>query len=57
MFVDAMRDTLTPDEEFNVSVTEKGALGYRTTGKALLDLNFKLPVYAEPMKQKLLTYL
>lgn len=26
----------------NVSVTENGALGYKTTGKALLDLNFKL---------------
>lgn len=26
----------------NVSVTENGAIGYRTTGKALLDLNFKL---------------
>lgn len=26
----------------NVSVTENGAVGYETTGKALLDLNFKL---------------
>lgn len=26
----------------NVSVTENGAVGYKTTGKALLDLNFKL---------------
>ena len=26
----------------NVSVTENGAVGYQTTGKSLLDLNFKL---------------
>ena len=26
----------------NVSVTENGAVGLKTTGKALLDLNFKL---------------
>jgi len=26
----------------NVSVTEKGAIGYRTAGSALLDLNFKV---------------
>lgn len=26
----------------NTSVTENGAIGYKTTGKALLDLNFKL---------------
>ncbi len=30
------------DEEYNVSVTENGAVGYRTTGKALLDINFAL---------------
>ena len=29
-------------ENPNVSVTENGAVGYKTTGKALLDLNFKL---------------
>ncbi len=28
------------NEEFNVSVTENMALGYKTTGKKLLDLNF-----------------
>jgi len=29
-------------EEFNELETEKGALGYRTTGKPLLDLNFSV---------------
>ena len=27
----------------NVSITENGAIGYRSTGKALLDLNFSIP--------------
>lgn len=30
----------TIGEDFNESVTENGAVGYRTTGKELLDLNF-----------------
>ena len=33
-FMNAMKETM------NVSVTENGAVGYRTTGRALLDLNF-----------------
>lgn len=40
MFIDEMKKTL--NEEFNYSITENTALGYRTTGKALLDLNFKV---------------
>lgn len=28
------------NNEYNTSVTENGAVGYRTSGKALLDLNF-----------------
>ena len=30
------------DEEYNVSITENGAVGYRTTGKELLDINFSI---------------
>ena len=37
-FMDEMKKTL--NNEYNVSVTENGAVGYRTSGKALLDLNF-----------------
>lgn len=37
-FMNAVRQTL--DNEYNVSITENGAVGYRTTGKELLDLNF-----------------
>lgn len=37
-FMGAVKKTL--NDEYNVSVTENGAVGYRTTGKELLDLNF-----------------
>ena len=37
-FMNAVRQTL--NNEYNVSVTENGAIGYRTIGKELLDLNF-----------------
>lgn len=40
MFMNALKATLNND--FNYSVTENGALGYRTTGKELLDLNFSV---------------
>ena len=33
------------ENELNRSVTENGALGLRTTGKALLDMNFKVSSY------------
>ena len=38
-FLSQLHDTLT-DSSDNVSVTENGALGYKTTGKNLLDMNF-----------------
>ena len=41
MFVNSMKQVL--DEDFNYNRTENGALGYRTSGKALLDLNFDVP--------------
>ena len=37
-FMNAINETL--NNEMNVSTTENGAVGYRTTGKELLDLNF-----------------
>lgn len=40
MFMDVLKETL--NEEFNTSVTENGAKGYRTTGKELLDINFQV---------------
>lgn len=40
MFIDSLKETL--NEDFNESVTENGAVGYRTTGKELLDMNFSV---------------
>lgn len=37
-FLDAMRNEML--ENYNESVTENGAVGYSTTGKSLLDINF-----------------
>lgn len=38
-FYDQLQETLT-DSPLNRSMTENGALGYRTTGKKILDINF-----------------
>lgn len=40
-FYGAMKEAYV-NSDANVSVTENGALGYRTTGRALLDLNFAI---------------
>jgi len=40
MFIDKLKETL--NENFNVSVTENNAIGYRTTGVNLLDINFSV---------------
>ena len=37
-FMNAMQETL--NNEFNVSVTENGACGYKSSGAKLLDINF-----------------
>ena len=37
-FMNAIQNTL--NDEFNISISENGAIGYRTSGKELLDLNF-----------------
>lgn len=40
-FMKAVKDTLN-EEPYNASVTENGAVGYKTTGNKLVDLNFKV---------------
>jgi len=43
------------DSEYNTSVTEKGALGYATTGKHILDMNFKISSYRNMSEQEIIT--
>lgn len=42
-FLEEVKKTIL--EDYNDSYTENGAKGYKTTGKALLDMNFKIPSY------------
>lgn len=52
MFMDAIKETL--NEDMNYSVTENGALGYHTTGKALLDLNFAVASLRSASEQEII---
>lgn len=51
-FMENMKETL--EEDFNESVTENGALGYRTTGKAILDFNFKVSSYRNKTEEEII---
>ena len=51
-FMDKMKETL--NEEFNESVTENGAVGYRTTGKAMLDFNYKVASYRSKSENEII---
>lgn len=42
-FMDNMKEVL--EEEFNENITENGAVGYKTTGKEILDFNYKIASY------------
>ena len=44
-FMDHLTETLKTDS--NLSITENGAIGYRTTGKKLLDMNFAVSSLCE----------
>jgi len=50
-FLSKLEDTI--DRHYNVSTTENGALGYKTTKSNILDMNFKVPSYRRD-KQPLL---
>jgi hypothetical protein len=43
-FLKGLNNTLL-NSEYNMSRTENGALGYKTSGKALVDFNFKISSY------------
>lgn len=42
-FLEEVKKTIL--EDYNDSYTENGAKGYKTTGKNLLDMNFRIPSY------------
>ena len=52
MFMDAIKETL--NEDMNYSMTENGALGYCTTGKSLLDLNFSVSSLRSASEQEII---
>lgn len=51
MFMKNMKETM--NEEFNTSVTENGAVGYKTTGKELLDINFSVTSMRNWIEEKI----
>lgn len=51
-FMENLKETL--DEEFNRSVTENGAVGYRTTGQAILDFNYKVSSYRSKSENEII---
>ena len=42
------------EKELNTSITENGAVGYKTTGKAILDFNFKVASYRGKSEKEIL---
>lgn len=50
-FLDRMENVL--NEEFNESITENGSVGYKTTGKEILDFNFKIASYRKKREEEI----
>lgn len=53
MFMDALQNTVERRE--NISVTENGAIGYKTTGKALVDFNFSVSSFRRYPDEKIIS--
>lgn len=51
-FLERMENVL--NEDHNISVTENGAVGYKTTGTALLDFNFKVSSYRNKSEEEII---
>lgn len=52
-FVSSFEKTL--DQEYNVAITENGAVGYATTNHNLLDMNFKVASYRHMSDEELIS--
>ncbi len=42
------------NEEFNESITENGAVGYKTTGKEMVDFNYKISSYRNKTEREII---
>jgi len=51
-FMDNLKENL--DNDFNMQVTENGAIGYKTTGKSILDFNYKISSYRNMNKNEII---
>jgi hypothetical protein len=51
-FAEQLKKTL--DNEYNVSITENGARGYKTTNHSLLDMNFKVSSYRKRSENEII---
>lgn len=51
-FMNALEQVV--NEDFNISVTKNGAIGYATTGKSLLDLNFAVSSLRDAPDEKII---
>ena len=52
-FIDELNKTL--DSEYNISVTENGAVGYKTTNHQILDMNFKVASYRHMSEDEIIS--
>ena len=52
-FMENLKQTL--NNEFNTSITENGALGFRTTGKQLMDINFSISSMRNMTEQEIVS--
>lgn len=52
-FINAMEKQI--DTDYNFSITENGALGYATTNKSLLDMNFRVSSYRNSSEMEIIS--
>lgn len=53
MFIEKMQEVIL--EDYNEKRTENGALGYATTGRKLLDMNFAIASYRQKTEQAIIS--
>lgn len=51
-FMNNLKNTL--NEEFNISISTNGAIGYKTTGQPMVDFNYKVASYRNKTKDEII---